>query len=48
MAMAGNKIQIGGDMQCREAQTQVSNFSLFDHNILFLICEGIFTTKGMF
>ena len=53
MAMAGDKIQIGGDLQCREAQTQISIFSLFVSinlffNILFLNCEGIFTTKGMF
>jgi hypothetical protein len=34
MAMAGNKIQIGGDLQCREAQTQISIFSLFDHKFI--------------
>jgi hypothetical protein len=36
-AMVGNKIQIGGDLQCREAQTHVSIFSLFDHKFNFAI-----------
>jgi len=51
-AMVGNKIQIGEYLNCREAQTHVLIFSLFDYDYLlqlhFWRCQGIFITNRVF
>jgi hypothetical protein len=51
-ATVGNIIQIGGDLRCREFQTQVSVFSFFDFDYLvqlfFLRCQSIFNTNRVF
>jgi len=50
--MVGNKIQIGEDLQCMEAQTKLSIFSFYDHDYMlqlyFLRCQGIFNTNRVF